>query len=247
MGDGDPGVEHLVAERLDVVRSDPRCAEPGSDLRRFQLAGHRPFEGLDVRCPPRLRRSGRCVERGSRRLQLLADVAGQVGRRRHQGPGLRVVEHEGAQLVPCPFGGDPQEFGDPLARHHAVLVEARRHGVHRCLHPPPASRWGDEPLGEDRCGLRSPGVLVEHLQRGDERPVGVEAPEPAHRRERPSLPLLARLGVALAGPDHPEPVERPVVAPVGVVPLAQHGLRGREVVVVAALQLDGEDLAGGVT
>ena len=104
----------------------------------------------------------------------------------------------------------------------------------------------DDSLVEDRCWTGLLGLLVEHLQCSDERPVGI-LPEAAHARPHAAHDLLAGLGIPSTGAGLAGPVDRPVQPRVGAVLLGEGGLRRSELVVASAVDLDGEHGAGGVT
>ena len=176
------GAEHLGAERLDVRGGDPRGAEAGGDLAGFELAGQHPLEGGDVRAGTGRRRSAAA----RRRVELLADVAGQVrgspgrarrwrGRRRR---GRRVACRAASASVPRSSAMRSRSTVPVSSRQTATASSG---GVDAVA----LRRRVDDPVGEDRRGPGLLGLVVEHLERGDERPVGVVA-EAAHAGPDPA-------------------------------------------------------------
>ncbi|MEI2810105.1 MAG: hypothetical protein V9F00_07875 [Nocardioides sp.] len=106
-------------------------------------------------------------------------------------------------------------------------------------------RWVHDSFVEDRRWSRLLGLLVEDLEGGDERPVGILA-EPAHTRADTAHDLFARLGMTATGARFARPVDRPVEADVGAVHLVERSLCGVESFVASAVDLHCQHAAGRV-
>ena len=207
--DVDGGVEHLAAERLDVRGWDPRGAEPGGDLRRVRAGGAAPAPSAAT-----LARNavvGRRQLLGRRRAswRTLPDRYCGGGDQR---AGRRVVVDQVAELRRGPrVGVGAEQLGDPVEVDRAGLVEADGDGFVGGVDAEAFVGRVDDPLGEDRRRSGLLGLVVEHLERGDERPVRVVA-EAAHAGPDPAHDLVAGLGIAATGAGLARPVDRPVDA-----------------------------------
>ena len=238
--DLDLGTEHLSAERLDVGGRDPRRAEPGGDLPRFELSRQHALERGGVGGEARI--GLRCRLGGG---ELGPDVPRKVLRRWDERAGLGVVPHQVAEQCPGFGGGDAEQVRRPLEGDPAVGVHAHRHCLGWRVHAEPLGGRADHPRRKDlrlAGGLR---LVVEHLEGGHERPVRVVA-EAAHARPDTSLHLVAGLGIDAARAGERVAVERPVPAHVRLVPFRQGALRGVELGVVASARLDVEHHPGRV-
>ncbi len=122
----------------------------------------------------------------------------------------------------------------------SFFVQAHRHRLGGAVNPEALDGRRDDPLGEDRRRPSHLGLLVEDLQSGHQRPVGVVA-EPAHPGPDPPHHLLARLGVDPPGAGGSEAVERAVHPPVGAVGLGQLRLQAGQLRLVRAGHLGGQD------
>ncbi len=238
--DVDGGAEHLGAEPFDVGGRDPRGAEPGGDLGGFELAGQDPFERGHVDGEV-----GALVDHRMAGVELLADVARQVLRRGDEGAVGGVLVDQLPQLGAGRVVVGAEQLGDPVERDGAGLVEADGDRFVGGVDAEPFGRWVDDPVGEDRRGPGLLGLVVEHLEGGDERPVGVVT-EAAHAGPHPAHHLDAGGRVVATGPGLGRPVDGAVEPHVRLVPLGQGHLRGSEVGVIGAVDLDGEHGAGGV-
>ncbi|HMO10732.1 MAG TPA: hypothetical protein PKB06_04340 [Actinotalea sp.] len=99
------GAEHVGGEGLDVAARDPGRAEPGGDVGRFELVGQHPLERPDVHAEAIV--GGHAGPGG---LQLLAHVAGQVLRRRHEPPAAGFVAHELTEALPAGGRADADQL-----------------------------------------------------------------------------------------------------------------------------------------
>ncbi|MEI2815867.1 MAG: hypothetical protein V9E99_05355 [Microthrixaceae bacterium] len=238
--DVDGCVEHLPTEPFDVPARNPGSTEAGGDLCGFELAGQDPFQCGHVGSEAPVGVVG-----GSTDSELRPYVARQVLTGGHESTGVGFVVDQLAKLTSDGGGVGTEQFSSAPDGDRSSLVETNRDRFFRGVDAVSFTRWVDDPVMEDRRRTYLLGLLVEDLQRRDERPVGVFA-EPTHSRTDPAHDLLAGLGVAPTGPGLARPIDRPVDADVAPVPLGEGGLSGGELVIVAAVDLHGEDGAGRV-
>ena len=147
--------------------------------------------------------------------------------------------------MPRGVGIEAEKLRCPFERDAAGLVEADGDGFVGAVDGVAFMGRIDDPLGEDGGGPGLLGLVVEHLEGGDEGPVGVFS-EATHAGPDPAVQLLAGLGVTAPGAGLTGPVDRPVHTSVAVVAVGEHLLRGAQVVLAASIELDTEHGAGGV-
>src|SRR5207253_7625166 len=120
----------------------------------------------------------------------------------HLGPGRLLVSAE--------------QLGHATEIEGAGLVKADRHRLGRVVHAEAGHRWGDDPLGEHRRRAFLLGLVVEHLECGDEGPVGVVS-KSTHAGPKTAEYLLPGLRVGAAGSSASETVHGAVDAAIRVV------------------------------
>ena len=172
MKDACRDAEDLFAEPGDDVGRNPGRAEPGRDLRGFQVLRRSVLERLDVALKSRI------LERGvDGDLELLADRPGEIGVGGPPGleagaPGLRVEEYAVPELRDRRLARDAEKLGDAVEIDHPGLVQRDRERVGGARDLGRNGRM-EHPLGEDRALPGDAGLGVVVLDRGDEPDVGI--------------------------------------------------------------------------
>ena len=172
MIDAGRDAEDLFAESGDDVGRNPGRAEPGRDLRGFQVLRRSVLERLDVALKSRI------LERGvDGDLELLADRAGEIGVGGPPGlearaARLRVEEYAVPELRDRRLARDAEKLGDAVEIDHPGLVQRDRERIGGARDLRRDGRM-EHPLGEDRALPGDAGLDVVVLDRGDEPDVGI--------------------------------------------------------------------------
>src|SRR5208282_1854071 len=159
--------EDLLAESGDDVGRNPRRAEPGRDLRGFQVLRRSVLERRDVALKTRI-----LERRVDGDLELLADRAGKVGVGGPPGletraPGLRIEEYAVSELCDRGLAREAEKLGDAVEIDHPGLVQRDRERVDRARDLGRNGRM-EHALGEDRALPGDAGLGVVVLDRGNE-------------------------------------------------------------------------------